>query len=133
MSMHALLLFSPLLCNGLFFHFIFSSTNNFYFPTLLVGGFALSDLLDKPWSQVPSLLPPRHVKQTNQKKKRKKQNVTRSISSVCPAPCYGLLVRLLFLSRSASCVDLPWFSLPWVCLLESGCLCVVQPAPGNIS
>ena len=32
--------------------------HHFYFPAQLVGGFALSDLLDKPWSQVSSLLPP---------------------------------------------------------------------------
>ena len=35
---------------------------HFYFPAQLVGGFTLSDLLDKPWSQVgviPS--PPRYV------------------------------------------------------------------------
>ena len=31
----------------------------FYFPAQLVGGFTLSDLLDKPWSQVSSLLPHR--------------------------------------------------------------------------
>ena len=30
----------------------------FYFPAQLVDGFVLSDLLDKPWSQVSSLLPP---------------------------------------------------------------------------
>ena len=36
----------------LFFH------HYFYFPGQLVGGFTLSDLLDKPWSQVSSLLPP---------------------------------------------------------------------------
>ena len=33
-------------------------SHNFYFPAQLVGGFTLSDLLDKPWSQVSSLLPP---------------------------------------------------------------------------
>ena len=32
--------------------------HHFYFPAQLVGGFTLSDLLDKPWSQVSSLLPP---------------------------------------------------------------------------
>ena len=32
--------------------------NHFYFPAQLVGGFTLSDLRDKPWSQVSSLLPP---------------------------------------------------------------------------
>ena len=31
--------------------------DHFYFPAQLVGGFTLSDLLDKPWSQVSSLLP----------------------------------------------------------------------------
>ena len=33
-------------------------SNHVYFPAQLVGGFTLSDLLDKPWSQVSSLLPP---------------------------------------------------------------------------
>ena len=32
--------------------------HHFYLPAQLVGGFALSDLLEKPWSQVSSLLPP---------------------------------------------------------------------------
>ena len=32
--------------------------DHFYFPAQLVGCFTLSDLLDKPWSQVSSLLPP---------------------------------------------------------------------------
>ena len=32
--------------------------DHFYFPAQLIGGFTLSDLLDKPWSQVSSLLPP---------------------------------------------------------------------------
>ena len=32
--------------------------HSFYFLPQLVGGFTLSDLLDKPWSQVSSLLPP---------------------------------------------------------------------------
>ena len=32
--------------------------HHFYFPALLVGGFALGSLLGKPWSQVSSLLPP---------------------------------------------------------------------------
>ena len=31
---------------------------HFYFPAQLVGRFTLSDLLDKPWLQVSSLLPP---------------------------------------------------------------------------
>ena len=41
-----------------FYHFF--NVNHFYFPAQLVGGFTLSDLLDKPWSQVgvASLLPP---------------------------------------------------------------------------
>ena len=30
----------------------------FYFPALLVGGFTLSDLPDKPWSHVSCFLPP---------------------------------------------------------------------------
>ena len=35
------------------------SPHRLYFPAQLVGGFTLRDLLDnKPWSQVPSLLPP---------------------------------------------------------------------------
>ena len=33
--------------------------HHFYFPAKLVGGFTLSDLTDKPWTQVSSLLPPR--------------------------------------------------------------------------
>ena len=40
------------------FCFVFSD-HHFYFPAHLVGGFTLSDLLDKPWSQVSSLLSPR--------------------------------------------------------------------------
>ena len=32
-----------------------------HFPAQLVGGFTLSDLLDKPWSQVSSLLPPGYL------------------------------------------------------------------------
>ena len=35
--------------------------HHFYFPAQLVGGFTLSDLLDKSWSQVSSLFPPRYV------------------------------------------------------------------------
>ena len=31
--------------------------HNFYFPDQLVGGFTLSDRLDKPWAQVSSLFP----------------------------------------------------------------------------
>ena len=37
------------------------SAEDFYFPAQLVGGFTLSDLVDKPWSQVSPLVPPRHV------------------------------------------------------------------------
>ena len=44
-----------MLCYVLFFNYFFY---HFYFPAQLVGGFTLSDLLDKPWSQVLSLLPP---------------------------------------------------------------------------
>ena len=43
--------------NRLFFFSSFFS-HHFCFPAQLVGGFPLSDLLDKPWSQVSSLLPP---------------------------------------------------------------------------
>ena len=38
---------------------------HFYFPAQLVGGFTVSDLLDKPWSQVSSLLPPGTVRAFN--------------------------------------------------------------------
>ena len=38
--------------------FIFIFFNHFYFPAFLVGGFTLNELLDKPWSQVSTLLPP---------------------------------------------------------------------------
>ena len=38
--------------------FFFVFDHHFFFPAQLFGGFTLSDLLDKPWSQVPSLLPP---------------------------------------------------------------------------
>ena len=41
-----------------FFFFLFFFDGHFYLPAQLVGGFTLSDLLDKPWSQVSSLLPP---------------------------------------------------------------------------
>ena len=43
-----------------FFHsfFFWWGGHHFYFPAQLVRGFTLSDLLDKPWSQVPSLLHP---------------------------------------------------------------------------
>ena len=34
----------------------FFSDHRFYFPAQLVGSFTPSDLVDKPWSQVPSLL-----------------------------------------------------------------------------
>ena len=36
----------------------FFFNHQFHFPAQLVGGFTLSELLDKPWSQVSSLLPP---------------------------------------------------------------------------
>ena len=39
-----------------FLFFVFH--HHFYFPAQLVVDFTLSDLLDKPWSQVSSLLPP---------------------------------------------------------------------------
>ena len=32
--------------------------HHFYFPAQLVGGFTLSELLDKPWSQVSSRITP---------------------------------------------------------------------------
>ena len=38
--------------------FIYFFNDHFHFPVQLVGGFTLSDLLDKPWSQVPPLFPP---------------------------------------------------------------------------
>ena len=38
--------------------FFFFLNHHFCFPAQLVGGFTLSDLLDKPWSQVSYLLPP---------------------------------------------------------------------------
>ena len=41
----------------LYIHYIIYIYDHFYFPAQLVG-FTLSDLLDKPWSQVSSLLPP---------------------------------------------------------------------------
>ena len=41
-----------------YFHvFIFLSSLSNSSALVLVGGFTLSDLLDKPWSQVSSLLP----------------------------------------------------------------------------
>ena len=40
-----------------FFVFFFVSNQCLYFPAQLVGGFTLSDLLHKPWSQVSSLPP----------------------------------------------------------------------------
>ena len=42
----------------MFFSFIYFFYHHFYFPAQLGGGFTLRDLLDKPWSQVSSLLPP---------------------------------------------------------------------------
>ena len=41
---------------ALFFFLVFN--HHFYFPSQLVGVFTLSDLLDKPWSQVQFLSPP---------------------------------------------------------------------------
>ena len=41
-----------------FFFLVVVVDHHFYFPAQLVGGFTLSDLMDKPWSQVSSLLPP---------------------------------------------------------------------------
>ena len=39
--------------------FLFNTPEyHFHFPARLVGGFTPSDFLDKPWSQVSSLLPP---------------------------------------------------------------------------
>ena len=38
--------------------FVIFFSYHFYFPAQLVGGFTLSDLVDKPWSQASSLLPP---------------------------------------------------------------------------
>ena len=38
--------------------FFFLFDNHCYFPDHLAGGFTISDLLDKPLSQVSSLLPP---------------------------------------------------------------------------
>ena len=40
------------------FFFCFLLFDHFYLPAQLLGGFTLSDLLDKPRSQVSSLLPP---------------------------------------------------------------------------
>ena len=49
----------PGIVPGTFFFFFFFN-HHFYFPAqlLIVGGFTISDLLDKRWSQVSSLLPP---------------------------------------------------------------------------
>ena len=47
--------------NRMYFVFSFFFLITFipeYFPGQIVGGFTLSDLLDKLWSQVSSLLPP---------------------------------------------------------------------------
>ena len=41
------------------FYFILYFYHQFYFPAQLVGGYTLSDLLDKPWSQV-SVVPSPH-------------------------------------------------------------------------
>ena len=43
-------------------HFAFLLIHHFYCPAELEGGFTLyALLLDKPWSQVSSLLPPLYV------------------------------------------------------------------------
>ena len=44
--------------NFFFFLFFFLFNHHFHFPAHLVVGFTLSDVLDKPWSRVSSLLPP---------------------------------------------------------------------------
>ena len=43
------------------FCFVLFFIHHFCFPAQLEGGFTLSKLLDKPWSQVSSLLAPRYV------------------------------------------------------------------------
>ena len=53
-SMHII----GLKCHEFFFFFFWGGGHHFYFPAQLVGDFTLSDLRDKPWSQVSSLLPP---------------------------------------------------------------------------
>ena len=45
-------------CFKTMFFVLFCFFHHFYFPAQFVGGFTLSDLPDKPWSQVSSLLPP---------------------------------------------------------------------------
>ena len=56
------LLFSEALDLILFFIGFFLYHLTFQLNSYLIGGFTLSDfLLDKPWSQVSSLLPPRYV------------------------------------------------------------------------
>ena len=52
----ARILFMP--PSELFFFFFLNHHEDFHFAAQLVGGFTLSDLPDKPWSQVSSLLPP---------------------------------------------------------------------------
>ena len=49
---------NAVIVSGTRYVFILFYFYHFYFPAQLVGGFNLSDLLDKPWSQVSSLLPP---------------------------------------------------------------------------
>ena len=38
--------------------YIYILNNHVYVPAQLLGSFTLSDRLDEPWSQVPSLPPP---------------------------------------------------------------------------
>ena len=42
----------------LFIYFEIFFNHQLYFPAQFAGGFTVSDLLDKPWSLVSSLLPP---------------------------------------------------------------------------
>ena len=44
--------------DALLLYTFFFLYHHFLFPVQLVGGFSLYDLLDKPWSQASSLLPP---------------------------------------------------------------------------
>ena len=45
----------------LYIYIYFFFDHDLNFPAQLVGGLTLSDLLDKPWSQVSSFLPPVHM------------------------------------------------------------------------
>ena len=57
-------IYSRICSTCIYFVFFFLSflsfflNHHFSFRAQLVGGFTLSDLLDKPWSQLSSLLPP---------------------------------------------------------------------------